>query len=54
MLGAFASGWNIVVRKKSLDDHQGNLRQAASYPGTGPFRHVSRTARAATSASTPR
>ena len=42
MLGAFASGWNIIVRKKTLDDHQGNLRQVMTYPGTGPFRHVSR------------
>jgi len=42
MLGAFASGWNIIVRKKTLDEHQGNLRQVMDYPGTGPFRHVSR------------
>jgi ABC-type transport system substrate-binding protein len=42
MLGAFASGWNIIVRKKTLDDHGGNLRQVMDYPGTGPFRHVSR------------
>jgi ABC-type transport system substrate-binding protein len=42
MLGAFASGWNIIVRKKSLDDNQGNLRQVMNYPGTGPFKHVSR------------
>ena len=42
MLGAFASGWNIIVRKKTLDDNQGNLRQVMSYPGTGPFKHVSR------------
>ena len=42
MLGAFASGWNIIVRKKTLDDNAGNLRQVMAYPGTGPFRHVSR------------
>jgi peptide/nickel transport system substrate-binding protein len=42
MLGAFASGWNIIVRKKTLEENQGNLRQVMSYPGTGPFRHVSR------------
>src|SRR5689334_15982352 len=42
MLGAFASGWNIIVRKKTLDDNQSNLRQVMSYPGTGPFKHVSR------------
>jgi peptide/nickel transport system substrate-binding protein len=42
MLGAFASGWNIIVRKKTLDENQGNLRQVMNYPGTGPFKHVSR------------
>ena len=42
MLGAFASGWNIIVRKKTLDENQGNLRQVIAYPGTGPFKHVSR------------
>ena len=42
MLGAFASGWNIIVRKKTLEEHGGNLRQVMNYPGTGPFKHVSR------------
>jgi ABC-type oligopeptide transport system substrate-binding subunit len=42
MLGAFASGWNIIVRKKTLEENQGNLRQVMNYPGTGPFRHVAR------------
>src|SRR5437667_4855452 len=42
MLGAFASGWNIIWRQKTLEDKQGNLRQVMNYPGTGPFRHVSR------------
>ena len=42
MMGAFASGWNVIVRKKTLDDNEGNLRQVMAYPGTGPFRHVSR------------
>jgi ABC-type transport system substrate-binding protein len=42
MLGAFASGWNVIVRKKTLEDNGGNLRQVMAYPGTGPFRHVSR------------
>ena len=42
MLGAFASGWNIIVRKKTLDETQSNLRQVVAYPGTGPFKHVSR------------
>ncbi len=42
MLAAFASGWNVIVRKKTLDEHGGNLRQIPDYPGTGPFRHVTR------------
>jgi peptide/nickel transport system substrate-binding protein len=42
MLGAFASGWNVIVRKKTLEDNDNNLRQVMTYPGTGPFRHVSR------------
>ena len=37
MLGAFASGWNIIVRKKTLDDNQGNLRQVMNYPGHWSF-----------------
>jgi peptide/nickel transport system substrate-binding protein len=42
MLGSFASGWNVIVRKKTLEENDGNLRQVMNYPGTGPFRHVSR------------
>jgi ABC-type transport system substrate-binding protein len=42
MLGAFSSGWNIIVRKKSLEEHGGNLRQVMNFPGTGPFKHVER------------
>jgi len=42
MLSAFASGWNVIVRKKTLEENDYNLRQTPNYPGTGPFRHVSR------------
>ena len=42
MLGAFASGWNIIVRKKTLEENDFNLRTIPNFPGTGPFRHVSR------------
>jgi ABC-type transport system substrate-binding protein len=42
MLGAFASGWNIIVRKKTLAENDNNLRNVSDYPGTGPFRHVLR------------
>ncbi|MDP3063433.1 MAG: ABC transporter substrate-binding protein [Chloroflexota bacterium] len=38
----FAQGWNLIVRKKTLDDNQGNLRQVDNFPGTGPFKYVSR------------
>jgi ABC-type transport system substrate-binding protein len=41
-LGAFASGWNIIVRKKTLEEHNYNLRQVMDFPGTGPFRHKKR------------
>jgi ABC-type transport system substrate-binding protein len=42
MLGAFASGWNIIVRKKTLEENNYSLRQVPDYPGTGPFRHKKR------------
>src|SRR5262245_10955662 len=42
MLGSFASGWNIIVRKKTLEENQGNLRQVMNFPGTGPYKHLSR------------
>jgi peptide/nickel transport system substrate-binding protein len=42
MLAAFASGWNVIVRKKTLEDNNYDLRRLMNYPGTGPFRHVKR------------
>jgi peptide/nickel transport system substrate-binding protein len=42
ILGAFASGWNIIVRKKTLEEHDYNLRNVFDFPGTGPFKHVRR------------
>jgi len=42
MLGAFASGWNVIVRKKTLEENDYNLRNVMDYPGTGPFKHVRR------------
>jgi peptide/nickel transport system substrate-binding protein len=42
MLGAFASGWNIIVRKKTLEENDYNLRNISDFPGTGPFKHVRR------------
>jgi ABC-type transport system substrate-binding protein len=42
MLAAFASGWNVIVRKQTLEDNNYNLKRVMNYPGTGPFRHVKR------------
>jgi len=39
MLGAFASGWNIIVCKQTLEENNYNLRHVMHFPGTGPFRH---------------
>ena len=40
IMGAIASGWNVIVRKKTLDDNNYNLRKVPFLPGTGPFKHV--------------
>lgn len=42
IMGAIASGWNIIVRKKTLEDHNYSLRDIKDYPGTGPFKHNKR------------
>ncbi len=45
ILGAFTSGWNIIVRKKTLEDNNYSLRTVEAFPGTGPFKHVKRVGR---------
>ena len=45
MMSAIASGWNVIVRKKTLEDNNYNLRKVEIYPGTGPFRSVRRVVR---------
>jgi peptide/nickel transport system substrate-binding protein len=40
IMAAIASGWNVIVRKKTLEDNNYNLRKLVEYPGTGPFRSV--------------
>jgi peptide/nickel transport system substrate-binding protein len=40
MMAAIASGWNVIVRKKTLEDNNYNLRKVLDIPGTGPFRSV--------------
>jgi len=42
IMSALASGWNVIVRKKTLEDNNYNLRKVEIYPGTGPFRSVKR------------
>src|SRR6202023_3255838 len=42
MMSAIASGWNVSVRKKTLEETHYNLRKLVTYPGTGPFRSVRR------------
>jgi len=42
IMGAIASGWNIIVRKKTLEDNNYSLRDIKDFPGTGPFKHNKR------------
>jgi ABC-type transport system substrate-binding protein len=42
VMSAIASGWNVIVRQKTLEDNNYNLRKVEVYPGTGPFRSVRR------------
>src|SRR5208282_2295369 len=42
IMSAIASGWNVIVRKQTLEDNNYNLRKVVVYPGTGPFRSVRR------------
>src|SRR3954466_65856 len=42
IMWAIASGWNVVLRKKTLEDNGYNLRKVEFYPGTGPFKSVKR------------
>ena len=38
IMSAIASGWNVILRKKTLEDNNWNLRRVVTYPGTGPFK----------------
>jgi len=42
IMGAIASGWNIIVRKKTLEDNNYSLRDIKDFSGTGPFKHNKR------------
>jgi len=37
IMSAIASGWNVIVRKKVLEDNNYNLRRVNTLSGTGPF-----------------
>ena len=38
IMSSIASGWNVIVRKKTLEDNGYNLRRQVTFPGTGPYR----------------
>ena len=42
IMAAIASGWNGILRKKTLEDNNYNLRKVADIPGTGPFKTTRR------------
>ena len=39
MMQGFASGWNIIHQRETLDANNGDLKQADDAPGTGPFKY---------------
>src|SRR5215471_17316998 len=41
LLRGLAAGFNVILRKQTLEEHQYDLRRVPVYPGTGPFRHKS-------------
>src|SRR5215468_2731544 len=40
-LRGLAAGFNVIMRKQTLEENHYDLRRVAVYPGTGPFRHKS-------------
>ena len=42
IMAAIASGWNGIVRKKTLEENGYNLRKVPNIPGTGPFKTTRR------------
>jgi peptide/nickel transport system substrate-binding protein len=41
LLRGLAAGFNVIMRKQTLEENNYDLRRLAVYPGTGPFRHKS-------------
>ena len=42
MMSAFASGWNVIISKKTLEENNYNLRKVFNIPGTGPYKTLRR------------
>ena len=42
IMSSIASGWNIIVQKKTLEENNYNLRRVVTYPGTGPYKSLRR------------
>src|SRR3989449_8957089 len=40
-LRGLAAGFNVIMRKQTLEENHYDLRRQPVYPGTGPFRHKS-------------
>src|SRR2546427_8504532 len=38
-LRGLAAGFNVIMRKQTLEENNYDLRRVSVYPGTGPFRH---------------
>ena len=38
MMSSFASGWNVIFSKKTLEENNYDLRKVLNIPGTGPFK----------------
>jgi peptide/nickel transport system substrate-binding protein len=42
IMGNLANGFNVITTKEVLEANKGDLKEVDTYPGTGPFKHVSR------------
>ena len=42
IMGNLANGFNIVTTKEVLEANKGDLKKVDTYPGTGPYKHLSR------------
>jgi peptide/nickel transport system substrate-binding protein len=38
MMSAFASGWNVIYSKKTLEENNYDVRKILNIPGTGPYK----------------